>query len=362
MTFAFTLLEQGKQQAQEIGSLLADFLAQARASLHLAIYDFHLSDPVAAPVVKALHERARAGVEIRIVYDAGKPITAYTAANVVPPSPATADFIRSLGPGVQSKPITGGHGPVLKLMHQKFMVRDSGTSTAAVWTGSANFTDDSWTLQENNIVRVDSPELATLYERDFEDLWLRGDIDRSGCHDGGVVKADGMTLTVAFSPGEGSTIDHEIARRLSAARKRIKLCSMLITSGGILGALGDVLHHGQVAQFDGVYDRTQMEAVFRQWQGTPVAWKIRAFEEVAKHLAGKRSTPYSPSSRHDFMHNKALVVDDTVITGSYNLSRSATLNAENMLMITDHARAEQFGSYVDGLARKFASARPAGAS
>jgi len=32
--------------------------------------------------------------------------------------------------------------------------------------------------------------------------------------------------------------------------------------------------------------------------------------------------PYSPVARHDFMHNKILLVDDTVISGSYNFSRS----------------------------------------
>ena len=33
------------------------------------------------------------------------------------------------------------------------------------------------------------------------------------------------------------------------------------------------------------------------------------------------------------MHNKIIVVDDTVITGSYNFSRNAQENAENILLI-----------------------------
>ena len=31
------------------------------------------------------------------------------------------------------------------------------------------------------------------------------------------------------------------------------------------------------------------------------------------------------------MHNKVLVIDDSVITGSYNFSRSAQFNAENYI-------------------------------
>jgi phosphatidylserine/phosphatidylglycerophosphate/cardiolipin synthase-like enzyme len=93
--------------------------------------------------------------------------------------------------------------------------------------------------------------------------------------------------------------------------------------------------------------------VVEQWKNSPGAWKIPAFEQVAGRLAGKRSTPYTPDSRHDFMHNKVIVADDTVITGSYNLSNSATENAENILLIQDAALAEQYNAYVDGLIQRF---------
>ena len=55
----------------------------------------------------------------------------------------------------------------MKLMHQKFIVRDRG----AVWTGSLNLTNDAFTLMENNVVEIDSPTLADYYARDFEELW-----------------------------------------------------------------------------------------------------------------------------------------------------------------------------------------------
>ena len=40
---------------------------------------------------------------------------------------------------------------------------------------------------------------------------------------------------------------------------------MILTSHTILGALSDALHHDGV-DFQGVYDRTQMADVRRQWQ------------------------------------------------------------------------------------------------
>ena len=130
---------------------------------------------------------------------------------------------------------------------------------------------------------------------------------------------------------------------------------MLITSGGILGALGDALHRGQVADYGGIYDRTQMESVFDQWRGSPVEWKIGAFQQIAAGLVGKRSTPYTPGGRHDFMHNKVLVADDMVVTGSFNLSHSATENAENVLMIQDPDLADRYDAYIDGLVKRYAS-------
>jgi phosphatidylserine/phosphatidylglycerophosphate/cardiolipin synthase-like enzyme len=353
MTIAVTFLEQDRQRPEGIAGLLAEFITAAQQSLHLAIYDFRLSEKVAAPIVQALRERAARGVEVRIVYDAGKQAVPFRAAGADPAPPGSADFIGAIGDGVQARPITGGHGGAPRLMHHKYVIRDGHAASAALWTGSTNFTDDSWTLQENNIVRVESPELCAYYETDFGELWSRGDIDTTGAHDNGTVRLGQTTVHVAFAPGDGPSIDHDVARRIGAARKRIRVCSMLITSGAILGALGDALHHGQVPDYGGVYDRTQMESVFEQWHGTPAEWKIGAFKEVSRGLASKRSRRYSPSTPHDFMHDKLLVLDDMVVTGSYNLSHSATLNAENVLMIEDADLAAQYVGYIDGLVGRY---------
>src|SRR6202011_1760265 len=119
------------------------------------------------------------------------------------------------------------------------------------------------------IVWVDSADLCRYYETDFGELWDRGDIATTGTHDTGTVQVGGKAVGVAFSPGEGRAIDHDVAHRIGAARRRLKICSMLITSGTILGALGDTVHHGRVRDYGGLYDRTQMESVFRQWQDSP---------------------------------------------------------------------------------------------
>ena len=63
-----------------------------------------------------------------------------------PAPPGTGEFLAALdGTGIEIKPIDG-HG---HLMHNKYVIRDGMTPEAAVWMGSANFTDGAWSLQEN---------------------------------------------------------------------------------------------------------------------------------------------------------------------------------------------------------------------
>jgi len=75
-------------------------------------------------------------------------------------------------------------------------------------------------------------------------------------------------------------IDAEIARRVRAAQRRVRICSLLINSGTLIGELGNLLRRRGVA-VDGIYDRTQMEQVYLQWQEVPQnQWKISALKEI----------------------------------------------------------------------------------
>lgn len=345
-------LAQGEQRGAEVAAWLTAFLAGARRSLDIAAYDFRLSDPQREMVKSALRERALAGVSIRIAYDADKPPAPNLAIGMDPAPPGTGAFVQSLGYPWRR---IGG----MKLMHNKYIVRDAGLPSAAVWTGSTNFTDDAWTLMENNIVVAASPQLASSYATDFEQLWQSSVIEHTGDFDPRpvTVAADGspVSIQVMFSPGRGPVIDDEVARLVAGARRRVRICSMLLNSGALLNALDDVLRAGRVP-VDGIYDRTQMAEVLQQWQEVPHNhWKIGAVQDIVRdaRLVGKNSTPYSPVGPHDFMHNKVLVVDDTVITGSYNFSHSAELNAENMLMIQGAAVSEQYSAYIDHLMRLY---------
>src|ERR671934_757616 len=159
-------LTDGGQTPLEIAHAIADWLGEARESLELAQYDFHLAPETAAVVGGAITDAAARGVAVRIVYniDHRNPIP------VPPPPEPDVELIKSLG--VPEKGVAG----VPDLMHHKFVVRDR----ESVWTGSMNWTDDSWSRQENVILTVDSPELARAFTIGFEQLWTTGDVAQSG--------------------------------------------------------------------------------------------------------------------------------------------------------------------------------------
>jgi phosphatidylserine/phosphatidylglycerophosphate/cardiolipin synthase-like enzyme len=357
---AVTFLAQGEQTGEQIAGQLAAFIGGARRSLDMALYDFRLSDPLKAIVAGALAERAAAGVAIRIAYDADKPEPPLLAQGMDPAPAGTGAFVQSLG-----YPSRRIGGPML--MHHTNIVRDladpdaADDSGAAVWTGSTNMTDDSWNVEENNILQIASPPLARFYAHDFADLWQTSEIGTSGSFDTESVtlRYGGAPLTaqVYFSPGRGEQIDGVVAARVAAAQRRVRIWSMLLNSGTLIGALQDLLSAGQV-QVSGVYDRTQMASVLLQWEEVPHnVWKIDAIRHIVAQagLIGKNSTPYSPATIHDFMHAKVLVVDDTVITGSYNFSRSAEFNAENLLIFDSAPLAERYSAFIDHVMAKYAA-------
>src|SRR5207247_5472128 len=85
---------------------------------------------------------------------------------------------------------------------------------------------------------------------------------------------------VFLAPGRGRQMAHVIAQGIAHARRRIRVCSPVITAGVILGTLGDVAHRPH-PDFKGVYDRTQMSEVLGQWRGDPHAtWKGARFQPL----------------------------------------------------------------------------------
>jgi phosphatidylserine/phosphatidylglycerophosphate/cardiolipin synthase-like enzyme len=338
-------------QAAAVAGRFADFVGQSKYSLDLAVYDFRLSPALAGPIVDALTAAAGRGVRVRLAYDAGKPAEAtqatFTALAADPAPGGTAQWVKDhfTGTPVLIKAITAPSG---QLMHSKYIVRDAGHRHAAVWTGSANWTDDAWNRQENNLLTILSSPLASGYRADFDQLWAAGRITGTGAGDAGSTTVAGVRLGWDFAPADGTGIDSYLVQQVQAARRRIVLASMVITSHPLLAALADAVHRG--VEVSGAYDGGQMGPIARQWHDPDVLghWKL-----LQDRLVGKPSRPYTPTSVHDFMHSKILVADGHLATGSYNFSANAQKNAENQLQFVNHRLADQFAAYAEAIAATY---------
>jgi phosphatidylserine/phosphatidylglycerophosphate/cardiolipin synthase-like enzyme len=340
-------LTDGGQQPIEIANLLAGFLGAAKTSLDVALYDFTLDDATEAVVVGAIEDAAKRGVAVRLAYniDHRNPIP------VPPPPESTPEDVEKLD--VPTKAIAG----IPDLMHHKFVVRDG----ASLWTGSTNWTDDSWSREENVIVTVDSPALAKAYTIGFEELWTTGDVMKSGNVEPRPVDVDGTIVRPWFCPGEGEALSHRVAKAIGKAKERIRICSPVISSGPILGTLAQVASDGKV-DLAGCIDATQIREVLGQWRTNGVSgWKIPLLQTILQrgHFSGKHSTEWAPGNVHDYMHAKVTVADDVVFCGSFNLSHSGERNAENMLEIHDAALADQLAAFVDSVRARYPAIDPA---
>jgi phosphatidylserine/phosphatidylglycerophosphate/cardiolipin synthase-like enzyme len=310
----FTLTD-GGQSADEVARRIADFLRPASRTLELALYDVRLPDPTGSIVADELRAASSRGVATRLLYnvDSGRP------AELHPPPRTRPEILAELP--IDARPVPG----IPDLMHHKYAVRDG----EAVLAGSANWTIDSWTRQENVLAIVESAEVASRFRQNFDELWSRPELSQ------------------------------RIATAIGASQSRVRIASPVITSGPILGTLAELADKGG-RDIAGVVDGPQTRTVFAQWADNGhTAWKIPLLAATLGKLpfSAKPSTPWTPDSKvHDFMHAKVAVADDVVFLGSFNLSRSGEQNAESVLEIHDGSLADRMAKFVDDVRGRYPAA------
>jgi phosphatidylserine/phosphatidylglycerophosphate/cardiolipin synthase-like enzyme len=335
-------LTDGGQTSLDVAHRIADFVGKARETLELAMYDIRLNDDTGDVVRDALvgaHER---GVNVRLVYNLDKD----DERPPLPPPPKTEPTL------IESLPFDTAAVPGWPdLMHHKYVVRDRD----AVWTGSTNWTDDSWTREENVIVVVESTGVAIRFQDDFAQLWKTRDVEKTGHVPTDPIRVGDAEVSTWFAPKRGEKLSHAIAHAIGRAKRRVRVASPVISSGPILGTLAEVAGDGRV-DLAGVVDATQIAEVLEQWRmNGNYTWKAPSLRFLLDRssFSGKQSTPYAPGAVHDYMHAKVCVCDDRVFVGSFNLSHSGEQNAENVLEIDDPELADRMARFVDEIRAKY---------
>lgn len=333
-------LTDGGQTAADIAARLAAWIGAAGRSLDIALYDVRLVGAPGDTVADAIRAAAARGVQVRIAFNRDAPAEPFPA-----PPRTERPILETLG--VPLKGIPGRY----ELMHHKYVVRDGD----AVWSGSTNWTTDSFEREENVLVTVDSPGIAAAFAQDFDELWDHEKVENSGRFDTQAIAVGDATVRPWFCPGRGPKLSHRIGEAIGCAERRVRIASSVLTSAPILSTVAQEITEGRL-DLAGVLDATQVREVLHQWERDGnVSWKKPVLEQLlaSGRFTGKRSTPWAPGTVHDFMHAKVTVADDTTFIGSFNLSRSGETNAENVLEIHDAAIADRMAGFIDEVRARY---------
>ena len=277
---------------------LAEAIRSARISVDAAIY--HLNLWSIRDALIAAHE---AGVNVRVVLESDN-------MDEVEVQDLVDAGIEVLGDRRES------------LMHNKFLVIDSDI----VWTGSMNFTINGAYYNDNQLVQIQSPQLAENFRTEFDEMFVQDLFGNDTVENTPYpsITVNGIQVETYFSPDD-HTADRIVAL-IRDAQDEIKFLAYSFTSDEIAAAMLERAAQGIPVR--GIFEESQYYSNI----GTEFDNLTAAGLDV--RLDGNQRN----------MHHKVIIIDaKTVILGSYNFSRSAEeYNDENTLIIHDSQLAALF--------------------
>jgi phosphatidylserine/phosphatidylglycerophosphate/cardiolipin synthase-like enzyme len=218
-------------------------------------------------------------------------------------------------------------------MHNKFIIFDQHL----VWTGSTNLTVSGTSYNNNNVLIIDSPRLAAIYQHEFDEMW-DGQFGPSSpsTSQQQMVTIEDTPIQVLFAP-EDSAMAHIISL-VEGAQSSIRFMAFSFTYRQLGEALLERAASGVDVQ--GIFEARNSENEFSQ---LPVLY-----------CGG---LPVRQDGNPATFHHKVLIIDNQVlVTGSLNFSISADeSNDENVIILTNVEIASQ---YLQEFDRRWAEAIP----
>lgn len=200
------------------------------------------------------------------------------------------------------------------LMHNKFVVIDG----VEVWSGSMNFTENGVYRNNNNLIRIISPELAANYTTEFEEMFLDEAFGPTSPANtpNQRIEVEGVRIENYFSP-EDMVMDR-LRAQVSRANTSIHFMAFSYTDYDLAKIMIDRAAEG--VEVKGIFEVRGANTEYAECN-------TLLGEGIDVRLDGN---PYT-------LHHKVIIVDSfVVITGSFNYSDNATTsNDENLLVIHD---------------------------
>jgi len=283
--------------AGSIEEKLIQFITNAQVSIHIASFEFNLT-----PVANALIDAKNRGVDVKWITDDENGLNYDN-------QPGRGQFALMTAAGIEVKDDAGRSA----LMHNKFWIFDQ----QILWTGSTNITVNGIFKQNNNVLVVHSPEVAYIYEREFQELWTGqfGPNAPSTVNNQWVI-IDGTPIQVLFS-AEDHVVNNLIAL-VNDAKTSIRFLAFSFTDYPLAKAMIDRAAAG-----------VDVKGIYETFSSTSPSAELKTFW-CAK-------VPVRQDGNPSFLHDKIIVIDDSiVVTGSLNYSSSADNQNEENVVILDN--------------------------
>ncbi|HNJ13204.1 MAG TPA: phospholipase D-like domain-containing protein [Anaerolineales bacterium] len=281
--------------AGSIEEKLIQWINAAQVSIHIASFEFNLT-----PVAEALIAAKNRGVDVKWITDDEYGLK-------IDSEPERRQFSLLMGAGIEVKDDAGREA----FMHNKFWIFDQ----QAVWTGSTNITVNGIFKQNNNVIVLRSPEIAYIYEREFQELW-------SG----------------QFGPRAPSTISNQWAI-LDTTPVQVLFSSEDNAMSSLLAVVNDAKFSIRFLAFSFTDDALAQTMIERFKAGVDVQGVYETLASTSIYSDLKTfwcaGVPVRQDGNGSLMHNKVIIVDNsTVITGSLNFTAGANeKNEENVIII-----------------------------
>ena len=207
------------------------------------------------------------------------------------------------------------------IFHQKFMIRDGGKDSAAVLTGSTNFTSTGTHKNLNHVVIVRDKKIASIYRREFKEI-MQGHFGKlNEGHDQfpPEINVSGVRVKVLFAPDHNPEM--EIMKQILKAKNKIDFAIFTFAeSSGIDDTIISVCK-SKTIEVKGALDGLQIN---QRWSAAKSIYEAGAILYNVPH-----------SKKLGKLHHKLMVIDNSlIIAGSFNYTNPATrLNDENIIII-----------------------------
>jgi phosphatidylserine/phosphatidylglycerophosphate/cardiolipin synthase-like enzyme len=283
--------------AGSIEEKLIGFINNAQVSIHIASFEFNLT-----PVAEALIAAKNRGVDVKWMTDDENGLD-YDI------QPGRGQFSLLQGAGIEVKDDNR-----TALMHNKFWIFDQQVT----WTGSTNITVNGIFKQNNNVLVIRSPEIAAIFEHEFQEMWSGqfGPRAPSTLNNQWAI-LDGTPIQVLFS-AEDNAVSNLIAL-VNDAQTSIHFLAFSFTDYPLAQAMIDRSKTG-----------VDVKGVFETFGSSGTRSELRTF-----WCAG---VPARQDGNGSFLHDKVIIIDNSiVVTGSLNYSSNADESNEENVVILDNA-------------------------